>query len=101
MSASTTNDEDLFGRSVAASPDALMQQLPDDELIFLNLRTESYFALESTGACMYRALIESPTIEKAHERLTSEFDAAPEQLRNDLLVLVHRLVDQGLLELSG
>lgn len=95
-------DEDTFFRSsVSVSSEVLVQELPDDELIFLDLRTEAYFGLDSVGTRMYRALTETSTVEAAYERLVSEFEVEPSRLRQDLRAFVERLVERGLLELHA
>jgi hypothetical protein len=91
------DQDSLFDGSVSASADVLMQKLPDEESIFLDLRTESYFGLDSVGSRMYAALIEAPTVRQAYERLSEEFEVEPERLRNDFVRFVERLIDQGLL----
>lgn len=96
-----TDEDALFGSSVSMSSEVLVQELPDDELIFLDLRTESYFGLDRIGRRMFLALTESPTVGTAYERLTSEFEVDPERLRQDLRALLERLVERRLLELHG
>lgn len=89
-----------FGRGSIAEPsDVLRQELPDDETIFLNVATEEYFGLDSTGTAMYRALVECRTFEAAYQRLLAVYDDVdPARLRQDLLQLTTTLVDRGLLE---
>jgi len=96
-----SGDDALFAGNVSASEHVLMQELPDQELIFLNLRTESYFALAETGARMYRVLIDAPSVGSAYERLLGEFNADPERLRTDLREFVGTLVNEGLVDLNG
>lgn len=90
-----------FSGSVSVSSDVLVQELPDDELIFLDLRTESYFGLDRVGTKMYRALTESSSVQAAYERLAGEFNVDSERLRTDLQAFVDRLVERQLLELHA
>jgi hypothetical protein len=101
MAARPVDEQQLFGSSVSASSEVLVQELPDDELIFLNLRTETYLGLDRVGTMMYRALIESSTIERAYERLAAEFKVDPDRLRRDLRAFVERLVAKGLIQLHA
>lgn len=96
-----TDEDTLFSSSVSLSPEVLVQELPDDELIFLDLRTESYFGLDRVGRRMFLALTESPDVSSAYERLSSEFEVEPERLREDLRTFLERLVERRLLELHG
>lgn len=88
--------DSLFSGSVSMSSEVLVQRLPDDELIFLNLASEEYFGLDATGATMYDALVETRSVPEAYDRLLGEFDVEPEILRRDLSSLVEKLVSKGL-----
>lgn len=96
-----TDEDTLFSSSVSLSPEVLVQELPDDELIFLDLRTESYFGLDRVGRRMFLALTESHDVGAAYERLASEFQVDPARLREDLRTFLERLVERRLLELHG
>jgi hypothetical protein len=98
MNARPVDEDSLFKGSVSVASDVLMQELPDHESIFLHLPSESYFGLDSVGTAMYRALVNASTVQAAYEDLAARFDVDPERLRQDLRVLVQRLIDQGLLE---
>jgi hypothetical protein len=93
-------DDSLFRSSVSAPSEVLMQELPDGEAVFLDLRTESYLGLDSVGTRMYRALLATPTVEEAYVALQSEFAVEPDRLRNDVQSFVKQLIQQGLLQLS-
>jgi hypothetical protein len=80
--------------------DVLVQQLPDDESVFLNLATEEYYGLDATGTRMWMVLVETGDVDRAHEALLGIFDIDAETLRHDLEALVRRLVDRGLLRLD-
>jgi hypothetical protein len=90
----------LFGRSAVQPPEVLTQELAG-ELVFLNLRTESYFALDRTGSAMYREVVAGPTIDDALGRLRHQFAADPDTLQQDLRALVERCLSTGLLRLDG
>lgn len=97
MSMRLVDEESIFTGSVSPAPDVLVQELPNEESIFLNLRTESYFGLDPVGTKMYRALMETSTVKEAFEQLTAQFEVEPARLRRDVSRFVQRLVDQGLL----
>jgi hypothetical protein len=101
MTTQDLDDDTLFAGSVAASADVLKQELPDEETIFLNLKTESYFGLDPVGTKMYRALVDSPTVGAAYDRLAAQFDVDAARLRSDLRAFVRRLIDQGLIEIDA
>ncbi len=64
----------------------------------LNLETEQYFGLDETGTRMWQLLTGSPSIDAAYQELLAEFDVEPELLRSNLMELLSRLVDSGLLQ---
>ena len=84
---------------VTVPEDVLVQRLPDDESVFLNLATEQYYGLDPTGTVMWAALTETGSVQAALERLTGEFNVDREVLRRDLDGLVERLVGRGLIEI--
>ena len=86
---------------VIVPDDVLMQRLPDDESVFLNLATEQYYGLDPTGTAMWAALTETGSVEAALDRLLGEFDVDREVLSRDLDALVERLVGRGLIELDA
>lgn len=101
MTARGGDDDRLFSAAVSTPPEVLAQELPGEELIFLDLRTESYFGLDTVGTRMYRALTEADSIEMAYEGLRARYDVEPARLRTDLRTFVERLLERGLLELRA
>jgi hypothetical protein len=88
------------GKVVSVPPDVLVQTLPDNELVFLNLATERYFGLDRTGAAMWVALTETGQVDRAFERLLKQFDIEPEVLKRDLDAFISRLTASGLLHVG-
>jgi hypothetical protein len=85
-----------FTDRVAAPPHVMVRFL-DNECVFLNLETERYFGLDQTGTRMWQVLTAAPNIDAAYQQLLQEYDAEPEVLRANLVELLNRLVDNGLL----
>ncbi len=84
---------------VVVPDEVLVQRLPDDDSVFLNLATEEYYGLDPTGTSMWVALTETGNVELALDRLDAEFDADREVLRRDLDAFVRQLAGWGLLRL--
>jgi hypothetical protein len=84
-------------RPVTVPDGVLVQRLPDDESVFLNLTTEEYFGLDPTGTAMWAALTETGSVAAALTRLCEEFSVDREVLARDLDALVDRLTARGLL----
>jgi len=82
----------------AATPANVLVRVLDRESVLLNLETEQYFGLDETGTRMWQLLTGSPSIDAAFQELLAEFDVEPELLRSNLMELLSRLVDSGLLQ---
>jgi hypothetical protein len=80
-------------------PEVLISGLQNESVI-LNLTNERYYGLQDVGTRMLSVLTTSPTIEAAFQTLLSEYDVAPEKLREDLAALVEQLAKEGLVEIS-
>jgi hypothetical protein len=82
----------------AAMPAHVLVRFLDRESVLLNIETEQYFGLDETGTRMWQLLTGSPSIDAAYQELLAEFDVEPELLRANLMELLSRLVDGGLLQ---
>jgi len=80
--------------------ESVLYQFLEDEIVLLNLANQCYYGLDDVGGRMWELLIEEHAVSKVAERLQSEFDVAPENLRADLNQLVRELVSAGLLKAS-
>jgi len=78
-------------------PDGVLNSHLQEEAVILNLESERYFGLDDVGTRFLSVLTTSESLEAAYETLSSEYDVDPQVLRQDLLALVEKLIDQGLL----
>jgi hypothetical protein len=83
----------------ATAPAHVLVRVLDRESVLLNIETEQYFGLDETGTRMWQLLTSSASIGSAFQELLAEFDVEPELLRSNLLELLSRLVDSGLLQI--
>ncbi len=81
----------------AATPAHVLVRFVDREAVLLNLETEEYFGLDETGTRMWQLVMAAPNIDTAYRELLEEFDVESELLRSNLMELLGRLVDSGLL----
>lgn len=81
-------------------PDGVLARQLDDEIVILDLESESYYGLDDVGATMWNHLIEADSIETAYQALLQQYEVEPEQLRADLEALLGQLVDRRLLEIQ-
>jgi len=88
-----------FSDRVTVPDDVLISNLQDESVI-LNLDSERYYGLDDVGTRMLSILSTSSTIEAAYELLRDEYDVDDEVLRRDLLSLIEKLVNQGLVKIE-
>jgi len=79
-------------------PEAVLVTGLQDESVMLNLDSERYYGLDDVGTRMLSVLTTSDSIESAFEVLLGEYDVDREVLRNDLVSLIDKLLEQGLVE---
>jgi hypothetical protein len=85
-----------FSDRVTVPDDVLISRLQEESVI-LNLDSERYYGLDDVGTRFLSVLTTSDSIETAYDRLRHEYDVDPQVLRADLLALIEKLIDQGLL----
>lgn len=88
-----------FSDRVRVPDDVLISNL-QDESVLLNLDSERYFGLDNVGTRMLSVLTNSDSIEAAYESLAQEYDVDRQVLREDLIVLVENLLQQGLVTIE-
>jgi hypothetical protein len=89
-----------FNSHLRVPEDVLLSEL-DGESVILNLKTETYFGLDEVGTRMWSAVTTADSIQAAYDALVAEYDVEPEQLRTDLSAILDKLLEHGLLEVSG
>ena len=81
-------------------PDEVLISNLQDESVILNLNSERYFGLDDVGTRMLSVLANSASIEAAYESLACEYEVDRQVLRDDLIVLVENLLQQGLIAIE-
>src|SRR5258708_30766382 len=89
-----------FEDHVTLPKDVLISSV-EDEAVVLNLNSERYFGLDDVGTRMLSVLTTANSIQGAYEALLDEYDVDAEQLRQDLIDLLDRLIEQNLVEVAG
>jgi hypothetical protein len=81
-------------------PQTVVPRAVGDEVVLMNLDSGVYSSLDAVGGRMWELLAENGQLRPAYEVLRREYRVEPEALQRDLLELVRRLVDKGLLVLA-
>ena len=84
--------------SVLSRSDEVLHQEVGGEAVLLDLASEQYFGLDAVGTRIWTLLDGSTSLEAVHAALCGEFDAAPDRIQSDLLVLAQSLLDAGLVK---
>lgn len=78
------------------NPDVVFKRL-GERMVLIHLETNQIFELNSTGARIWELLEAGTPEDDIFERLSAEFEVAPEQLKRDLNDLLRELTSQGLI----
>ena len=81
------------------SDDVLFQEV-GGEAVLLNLASESYFGLDPVGTRIWVLLTEDAALQRAFDILCDEYEVEPERLQADLLGLVEKLAEAGLVQVA-
>ena len=88
-----------LGQSVVAAPDVVSREL-EGEAVLLNLETGIYFGLDPVGTRVWQ-LVQAPTpLGAVCDAMEREFDVERAVLERDVLALVERLREKGLVQLA-
>jgi hypothetical protein len=81
------------------SDDVLFQEV-GGESVLLKLASENYFGLDPIGTRIWSLLGDGSSLQRAYDVLIDEYDVEPDVLERDLLALVERMADAGLVVVS-
>ena len=84
---------------VIAAENVLIRKI-DTEAVLLNLNTETYYMLNSSGIRMWEVLTSEGTVEEAVSTLAAEYSVSEDLLRNDVNELIESLHAAKLIEIS-
>ncbi len=79
------------------SDDVLFQEV-GGEAVLLDLASEQYFGLDPVGTRIWQLLEKAQPLQSVFETICAEFDAEPERIQGDLMVLMGQLATAGLVK---
>ena len=70
------------------------------EAAILNIKNGVYYGLNPVGARVWNLVQEPRAVADIQSALTSEYDVEPERCARDLVGLLERLLEEGLIEIK-
>jgi hypothetical protein len=69
------------------------------EAAILNLKTSTYFGLNTVGASIWKLIQEPKKVSEIRDAIIEEYDVEPDRCEHDILELLHELSRHGLIEI--
>ena len=82
---------------VVAAKDQVSCDLAGEAAI-LNIKSGVYYGLDPVGARIWNLVQEPRAVAEIHSTLTNEYDVEPERCARDLVGLLEKLLQEGLIE---
>jgi hypothetical protein len=88
----------LRSSRVVVSKDQVSSDLGGGEVAILNLKRGTYYGLDAVGARIWDLIQEPRTIGEIRDALVNEYEVQRDRCESDLITLLQRLTDEGLVE---
>jgi hypothetical protein len=88
------------GSTVVAAKDQVSSDL-GGEVAILDLKAGVYYGLDAVGARIWSLIQEPRTVNEIRDILLEEYEVEPERCERDLLALLQRLADEGIIEVEA
>lgn len=85
--------------TVVATSDQVSSDLKG-EVAILDLKAGVYYGLDEVGARIWHLIQEPRTVDQIRDTLLQEYEVEPDRCERDVLALLQRLSDEGLLEVE-
>lgn len=70
------------------------------EAAILNIKSGVYYGLDPVGARIWNLMQEPRKVAEIQSEITNEYEVEPERCARDLVVLLEKLLAEGLIEVS-
>jgi len=91
------SDQVLDSSIVVAAEDQVSSDL-GGEMAILDLRVGVYYGLDEVGARVWQLIQEPRPVREVRDVLLEEYEVVPERCEHDLLALLQKLAEEGLIE---
>jgi hypothetical protein len=72
-----------------------------DESAILNLKNSVYYGVNPVAASVWKMLGQPRSVGELRDALVEEYDVEPERCEQDLMTLLHKMRDEGLIEIQS
>src|SRR5580704_18988535 len=72
-----------------------------DESAILNLKNSVYYGVNPVAASVWRLLGQPRSVGELRDALVDEYDVEPERCEQDLLTLLNKMRDEGLIDVRA
>jgi hypothetical protein len=80
--------------------DTIFAQEVDGEMVLLDMESENYFGLDSTGSAIWNAISKKQILQDVFDTLLQEYDVKPDILERDLLNFINELETNKLIKVE-
>jgi hypothetical protein len=70
----------------------------NQDAVLLNMHTNQYYLLDEVGARLWGLLRDGKSLRESHQEILKEFEVDPAELEQDMLELLEKLKERGLVE---
>jgi hypothetical protein len=80
-------------------PEVVSFTFVDEDAVLLNMQTNQYYLLDEVGARLWGLLRDGKSLRESYRALLEEYEVEPATLEQDVLELLEKLKEQGLVEI--
>ena len=80
-------------------PDFVSFAFVQQDAVLLNMHTNQYYLLDEVGARLWGLLQDAKSLRESYKIILDEYEVEPTQLEEDVLELLVKLKEQGLVEI--
>ena len=89
--------------SKASTPVVVKDQISADlagEVVIVDLKNGAYYGLDGVGYRIWSLIQERKTVQQIRDAILEEYEVEPERIEHDLMALLQRLADEGLIKVK-
>jgi hypothetical protein len=90
--------EPLLTKTVVVTKDQVYCDLGGESVI-LGLKAGAYYGLNATGSFIWQLIQRPRQLKEVRDQILNEYQVEPERCEQDLLALIQKLVNRGLVEI--